>query len=119
MPPVPPVCPLTLGALHSDQAVQEGFDAGDAGQQDGVQRGHPRLLALPRLQPQVADALQRLPRVGKGSCCRTPHGCSPEPHGLGNWGGKWKSGAAQGVMGPNCCPRLVPALCLMRGGMAP
>ena len=72
VPPRCPVCPLTLGTLHHDQIVQEGFDTGDAGQQDGVQRGHPRLLALPQLQPQVADALQRLPHVGKGSGCRTP-----------------------------------------------
>lgn len=76
VPAVPPVslwcpaCPLTLGALHGDQAVQEGFDAGDTGQQDGVERGHPRLLALAQLQPQVADALQRL---GRAHAARPPH----------------------------------------------
>ena len=58
-----PPCPLTLGAVHLDEAVQEGSDTSDAGQQDGVQRGHPGLLA--RLQPQVADALQCL-LVGVG-----------------------------------------------------
>lgn len=77
MSPPCPLSPLTLGALHGDQGIQEGSDTGDTGQEDGVQWGHPGLLALPQLQPQVPDGLQGLAHAGKGSHCCVPSGTTP------------------------------------------